>query len=566
MTNPAFELDSERLGPLPLINHFLERLGLAELLDRFVPTTDPRCRVAYAKGLGILLRSILTEREPIYRLGEVVNTYAPSGFGLTREEAKGIRDDAIGRAMDRLFDADRGSLLTALVLAAGERFDLSFSELHNDSTTVKFTGQYPQAKGRSIRGKRAPFITYGYSKDHRPDLKQLLFILTSTRDGGVPVQFRCEAGNASDSRTHEETWDALVKVAGTKEFLYVADSKLCSAEAMDYIHRNGGRFVTVIPRKRLEDQEFRAWIQDHEPAWEKVWDRENPKRKWGPRDRWYVFKYHVSSREGWPVTWVFSSLLRQRHAKSRRERISRAKQELDDLARHYLGPRPRKRARHEVQGQIDEILDRLKVKRYLLVYLHHIYEHSYKQERPGRPGPDTKFVRKTKRRWQIQWREDTDAVAYDHQSDGMYPLVTNDKELKPRQVLEAHKRQPVIEKRFEQTKTVFEIAPVLLKNEGRIEALFFLHFMALLVQALIEREIRLAMKRGEIEEIPLYPEERRNCRPTAEQIFRLFSIIQRHVLRDGEREVQVFEPELTDLQKKVLRLLGVPSARYRGRR
>ena len=221
MTNPAFELDSERLGPLPLINHFLERLGLADLLARFVPTTDPRCRVAYAKGLGILLRSILTEREPIYRLGEVVNTYAPSGFGLTREEAKGIRDDAIGRAMDRLFDADRGSLLTALVLAAGERFDLSFSELHNDSTTVKFTGQYPQAKGRSIRGKRAPFITYGYSKDHRPDLKQLLFILTSTRDGGVPVQFRCEAGNASDSRTHEETWDALVKVAGTKEFLYV---------------------------------------------------------------------------------------------------------------------------------------------------------------------------------------------------------------------------------------------------------------------------------------------------------------------------------------------------------
>src|SRR5262249_19068359 len=64
---------------------------------------------------------------------------------------------------------------------------------------------------------------------------------------------------------------------------------------------------------------------------------------------------------------------------------------------------------------------------------------------------------------------------------------------------------PMIEKRFEQIKTVHEIAPVLLKNEGRIEALFTLYFLALLVQAIIERELRLAMKRENINELPLYP-------------------------------------------------------------
>jgi hypothetical protein len=69
--------------------------------------------------------------------------------------------------------------------------------------------------------------------------------------------------------------------------------------------------------------------------------------------------------------------------------------------------------------------------------------------------------------------------------------------------LEAHKRQPVIEKRFEQAKSVHEIAPVLLENEARVEALFFLYFIALLVQALIERELRLAMARNTIEELPL---------------------------------------------------------------
>jgi transposase len=559
----AFRLHTQRLGPLPLVNHYLERLGLLALFERFVPTTDFRCRLPYARGLGVLLRSIITEREPLYRLGEVVSTFAPESFGLTTRQVRYLGDDAVGRALDRLFDADRGSLLTEIVLAAVERFDLSLAELHNDSTTVKFTGQYTAARGRSIRGKKAPYLTYGYSKDHRPDLKQLLFILTSTGDGGVPVQFRCEAGNHNDARTHEESWEALCRVTGHASFLYVADSKLCGARAMDHIHTHGGRFVTVLPRSRLEDREFRQWIQDHEPAWDKVWDRRNPRRKHGPRDRWYVSQYHLPSREGWPVIWVYSELLRQKQSHSRRDRIARAEQELQRMADHYLHGRPRRRARPEVWKQIESVLESQRVKRYLQVTLEPVEQHSYRQEHRGRPGPRTKYVRTTKRRWHIRWRVLEDAIAYDVKSDGMYPLLTNDRSLTPRQVLEAHKRQPMIEKRFKQTKTVHEIAPVLLKNESRIEALFFLYFIALLVQALIERDLHQAMAREGIKELPLYPEDRKTRRPTADQVLRLFTFVQRSWLYQGTRKVQVFNPELTDLQKQILALLRVPRSAYR---
>jgi len=423
--------------------------------------------------------------------------------------------------------------------------------------------QYKEAKGRSLRGKKAPFITYGYSKDHRPDFKQLLFILTSTRDGGVPVQFRVEAGNQNDSRTHEESWEALRKVAGRDDFLYVADSKLCGAEAMESIHARGGRFVTVMPRSRGEDKDFRAWIQDHEPEWEKVWDRPNPRRKGGPRDRWFVFKHHLPSREGWPVTWVYSTLLRHKQAESRRERIARAKQELEDLAHHHLHGRPRKRARAEVWKQVTSILETRRVSRYLKVTLDTVEQHSYRQERRGRPGPNTTYRRVTKQRWQITWQVDEEAIAYDHRSDGMYPLLSNDRSLTPRQVLEAHKRQPVIESRFKQTKTVHEIAPVLLKNEGRIEALFFLYFVALLLTALLERDLQRAMAREEIEELPLYPEERKTRRPTAEQVLRLFSLLERHRLYQAGKEVHVFSPKLTELQTQILTLLRVPPSVYR---
>jgi transposase len=158
---------------------------------------------------------------------------------------------------------------------------------------------------------------------------------------------------------------------------------------------------------------------------------------------------------------------------------------------------------------------------------------------------------------------DAAAIAYDEKSDGMYPLLSNDLKLTPAQVLEAHKGQPAIEKRFEQIKTVHEIAPVFLKNPNRIEALFTLYFLALLVQALIERELRLAMKRERLKELPLYPEQRSCKRPTTEQILRLFSLAERHTLIRHDRIAQIFPAELTDLQCQVLGLLGVPEHAFR---
>jgi transposase len=556
------DLRAERLGALPLINHFIARLELERHLDAFVPTTDRRVRVPYAKALGVLVRSLLIEREPMYRQHEMVSTFAPGAFGLDAERAEHVGDDAVGRALDRLFDADRAALMTAVVVSAVEAFGVALSELHNDSTTVKFTGQYPLARGRRLRGKRAPFITYGYSKDHRPDLKQLLFILTTSDDGGVPVQFRCEAGNCNDSTTHIETWNALCRAAGGVDFLYVADSKLCAREPMDYIHQRRGRLVCVMPRTRLEDAEFREWIQTHEPEWTLVRDRPNPRRRGGPRDRWWTHRAELPSREVWPVVWVYASLLALRQDTRRRERIARAKEAFADLNAKLSAPRAHRRKRADVQQRVDDILAESRTKKYFLIELYQGEEHHYRQATRGRPGPNTRYVRKTRKFWQVRFPLDDDAIAYERKSDGMFPLLTNDRSLTDAQVFEAHKRQPSIEKRFEQTKTVFEIAPVLLKNEGRVEALFFVYFLALLVQAIIERELRLAMQREGVETLALYPEERHTARPTAEQVFRLFSLTQRHVLEHDGQHIRSFEPKPTPLQSQVLNLLGISKNVY----
>jgi len=560
----AFTLCTERLGPLPLVNHFIERMGLGALLEKHVPTTDRRCRVSHAQALGVLLRSIVVEREPIYRAQETVHGFAAGLFGVAADDLESLSDDRLGRALDRLFEADRTTLLTEVVLGMAKKFAVQMERLHNDSTSISFCGQYREQRGPSRTGQRPAVLAFGYSKDHRPDLKQLLFILTTDADGGVPVQFRTADGNTSDSVTHIETWNTLRTVAGRSDFLYVADSKLCSHDNLSYIDRAGGRFVTVLPRSRREDKQFRKWIQTGVPAWEVVWDRPFVRRTDGPRDVWSVYRDPLGTAEGFTLTWVHSHLLTLRQQDRRHRNIALATAALTALRERILGPRSRVRGAARIDMEIEQILEQYRVRRYFKVKRVPRPEHTFKQTQRGRPGPDTEYRRVTKRRYDIEWTIDQAAIDYDKRSDGMYPLICNDRNLTPSQVLEAHKGQPMIEKRFEQLKTVHEIAPVFLKNTGRIEAFFTLYFFALLIQALIERQLRLEMQRQKIAELPIYPEQRRCKHPTTEQILRLFSLAERHTLLREEKQVQVFAPELTGIQRQTLELLGVPEAVFSG--
>jgi len=262
-----FALSTERLGPLPLVNHFISRLGLIELLDHYVPTTDRRCAVPHATALGVLLRSIVVEREPIYRQVETVHGFAPSMYGLAEKDLGHLGDDRLGRALDRLYDADRGALLTAVVLAVGKCFGVKFEELHNDSTSIRFCGQY-RVQPETVRGQRPPRIVFGYSKDTVQTSSSCCSSSPPLRMAGYRCSFASPI-NTNDSITHIETWNTLKAVAGRSDFLYVADSKLCSHENLDTIARAGGRFVTVLPRSRQEDRQFRKRIQTT-PPWELV--------------------------------------------------------------------------------------------------------------------------------------------------------------------------------------------------------------------------------------------------------------------------------------------------------
>jgi transposase len=154
-------------------------------------------------------------------------------------------------------------------------------------------------------------------------------------------------------------------------------------------------------------------------------------------------------------------------------------------------------------------------------------------------------------------------MSRERRTDGLFPLVTNDPRLSALDVLHAYKRQPQIERRFEQLKTDFSVAPVFLKDVGRIEAFLGVYFFALLAEALLERELRRAMEREGLESLPLYPEGRDCRRPTTRRMIDVFSPIQRHVLSHRGKEPIVLLTELAPLHRKILRLLGLPTTIYR---
>ncbi len=560
-TTGPFELVSRQLGPLPIINHILGRLGVARLLAAYLPADDQRLRLAPATAVGVVVRNLVCHREPVYALEQWAAPFDPALLGLEPHEVGLCNDDRVGRVLARLFHADRASLLTRLLVDAIDTFDIDTSRLHNDATSIRFSGVYARADGRPRGGKPTPAITFGHSKDHRSDLKQLVWILTVSADGAVPVAYRVADGNTTDDTTHIDTWQGLVQLLGRTDFLYVADCKLATRDNMDHIDRLGGRFVSVLPATRKEDSDFRDWLVTHEPGWAEA-HRQPARRQTDPDELWWVAPALWPSAEGYRIVWVKSSAKVDRDAEARRNRIARGIDALDQLNQRLASPKTRIKTPVAVEHAIQAALEQAGAARWLSVEVTEQVEERFRQERRGRPGATTRYRKLTRTHHRLGWRVREDLVARDAASDGCFPLVTNDKDMTAAELLAASKWQPNLEQRHAQLKGTQLVAPVFRNDPARIEGLLCCQFIAMLVQALIERELRRAMAARGLHQLSVYPEDRASTAPTAARALEIFTGLARHYLmRDGQL-VQTFQPELTPLQRQVLDLLDIPETAY----
>ena len=199
----------------------------------------------------------------------------------------------------------------------------------------------------------------------------------------------------------------------------------------------------------------------------------------------------------------------------------------DDLAGRLPSPRTRLRTAAAVHAAAEAALADAGAARWVRFTVTSKTRESFRQD-ARRPGPGTTYRRIEKQSFAVTCDIDHDQVGYDAVSDGCWPLITNDRDMTSAGVLAAYRYQPNLERRHHLLKGVQDAAPVWIKTIPRIEAIFLCHFIALLISALIERQIRMAMKAAKIARIPSLSRAARLRCPHRRRIFEIFAHVSRH--------------------------------------
>ena len=300
----------------------------------------------------------------------------------------------------------------------------------------------------------------------------------------------------------------------------------------------------------------------HQPDWTEALRRPG-KRTDDPDETWHTAPAPICSAEGHRIVWARSSQKTRSDADIRQQRIERGLHALQALNQRLAGPKSRLRDRVTVEQAAAAAITGAQAERWITATVIETTEETLRQEKRGRPGKDTRYRKITRTHWHVEHTVNAANVAHDAASDGCFPLISNDHQLTDPELLAAYRYQPNLEKRHHQLKSVQHAAPVLMKNPERIEALFCCQYIALLCCCLIERDLRSAMRREQIDDLPLYPEHRACAQPTAARALELFAALARHHLTNhDDQHVQTFPPQLTTLQQQLLRLLGVPANAY----
>jgi transposase len=185
-----FETRFKQLDVLPMVKYFIDELKLLSLFNKYVPAT-PDSLVDHAQSLCILTANIICANQPLYKVQEWLSNYSD---GIVDEvpEANLFNDDRLARALSALFRADRHSLMTQVSSNAISVHRLLTDEIHNDSTSITFIGNYKHPDADAVK------LTHGHNKDFRPDCKQIVFGLNITSDGHVPLSYKLFDGNTND--------------------------------------------------------------------------------------------------------------------------------------------------------------------------------------------------------------------------------------------------------------------------------------------------------------------------------------------------------------------------------
>jgi len=534
---------------LPIVADFARRLDVVGIVNRLVPVqmeVQPGILV-----LGMVLDT-LSGRSPLYHLEQAFSEADRTLLFGEALPAGYFSDDNAGRVLDHLFEAGTQGIFSALSVAAMDHFALSAKHVHFDTTSVNVYGDYPNAEAESA----AAHITYGYSKDKRPDLKQFVLSLLCV-EGGIPIVGKHEDGNASDKAINHTVLGEVVRHLrehGVAEdaFIYVADSAMVTEENL----ARAPRFITRLPAtyNACEHAILAAIDADR---WTEVGAiAATPPTKARPAAIYRVSEQAVDLYGSpYRAIVVHSSA----HDKRRQKRLER------ELAASLTAITAQAKAcesktlccRADAEVAAQEAMAQRSAYHRLQVSV--VERPRYGRGRPKRDGVRTPIAMAYGLSAEIL--EDQPAIARRRQMAGCFVLLSNvpsigddgyDAEL----ILRTYKEQYAIERNFSFLKDDQIVNALFLKRPERIEALGLILLIALLIWRLMEQVMRSTLKTTE-STVPGW-DNKPTARPSAYLLTWTFRGVM--VLCIGQTR-QLHQP-LSATQQAFLRALQIPEERF----
>ena len=231
-----------RVGHIPAIAQMCHRLGLIDLINESIP-----CNTDIDIGTLVtgMICDTLSGRSPLYKVEEFIAQQDTELLFGTHVNSHSFNDDALGNTLDRIHKKGTLKLFTEVSLKAAKIFNLDTSQCSFDTTSVNVWGDYDS----SAPNQKAPHVTYGHSKDKRPDLKQFMVSMLCV-EGNIPISGKMQNGNSSDENLNNQELQRIAKLLeplgqNITTLTYIADCKLITAENLQLL--DDLRFISRLP-------------------------------------------------------------------------------------------------------------------------------------------------------------------------------------------------------------------------------------------------------------------------------------------------------------------------------
>ncbi len=481
------EVRTESLDHYGLIMGMIRKLEIVEVIDEAIPSQSESKVVSHGMAVAaMILNGLGYANKQLYLTPRFFEKKALKQlFENDRLEASHFNKETLGRTLDRLFACDVTRLFAKIAQRAMSKLGITPSTVHLDSTSFHLDGVYADqadedeyTNDEEDQTPKAVRITQGYSRDHHPELNQVVLNMIVEHKAGLPIWMAPGDGNQIDTQAFKtivkEHVDSLKKAYDTK-IKVIADAALFTVDGIEKIKESNLLFISRVP---VRLKEAKTILSEYDPTrWERLDDN-------------YRCITHDIEYHGMKQRWVLYESMYTQTRQSTTLLKKLAKQSDEELKVIKKLIKQRFFCQADAKAALKETKDRLNVTQIVKEEMIEIPKYAKR----GRPKPDAKPER-IEYEWRLMLASKLEALSQTLQASGLFILATNDMNLSPKELLDEYKSQQRIERGFRFLKSPEFLADAFfLKKPERIEAMLMIMTLSLLVYSALEYTVRKRLK------------------------------------------------------------------------